>query len=254
MDWNAVAGISTGVLTLITAYYAYVTHRLLHENAGANAFQREAFELQMGAALCPHLFCSIEKMKSGLSLIVVNASNRPAFDVDLLLLSVFDNDELPLSTFMDKFVKTKNKTVAGIEERLADGTFYSVFNHMVYASFPTQRQVTIRFSPPATSDQYLLLFQFRDSRGTNYGQTYWFISSHSNRYALGSLQPEILRPVPRLDYEVTDDGPKLKVGDRERIPSELLRDFEPMFAAGLSSGWAPAFNLGIEDPGEWTTV
>ena len=256
MDWNATIGIATLALVGITGYYAWVTRRLLLENARANAFQREGFERQMEAVLRPRLFCALERSTSKLALMVVNASDQPGYDVDLLSLAVLHADELPLREFADRFVEPEHKgAITSMQGRLVDESFYCVFNHFVYAVFPPAQQVRVQFAPPVVSEGYYLLFQFRDSRGVNYAQTYWwFDRGDSGRFALGALDPQIIMRSPRLAYEVTHDGPKLKVSDRKGLPPDLLREFEPMFEASLPSGYAPSFSLGIEDVGKWTKL
>ena len=258
MDWNATIGTATVALVGITGYYAWVTHRLLLENARANAFQREGFERQMEAALRPLIFCALGRSTSKVALTVANASHQPAFDVDLWLLAVMNADEIPLNKFAERFVGPEDRNkVAALEGRLVDESFYCVFNRLVYPVFPPRQQVTIPFAPPVPSDGYYLLLKFRDCRGANYAQTYWWLDAgDKTRYALGAIDPHGLAQSPRIDFDVTSDSPKLSIDDRKRLPPNLLKDFEPMFLASLSSGFAPPFAIGfgVEDVGRWTSL
>jgi hypothetical protein len=209
----------------------------------------------MEAALRPQLFCVLECLASAQALTLFNAGDPAAFDVDLLFLAVLDAEKLPLAEFAEAFAEPEHRAkVVKIGERLVDGVAYCVYNHLVYPVFPPHQQVKVRFSHPVVSDDYYLLLQFRDARGVNYTQTYWFMRGDGSRYALGGIDPEILMKSPRLDYDVIANVPKLRVKHRQQLPPGLLRDFEPMFAASLSAGYAPAFDLGVEDVGEWTKL
>lgn len=255
-DYNTIVAIATVALVLITGYYAYITHRLLKENTAANAFQREAFERQLATALWPQLFCSIENVQGeSFALTLSNAGDKPAFDVDLLLLAVFDAEEISPIAFADRYAETDYKVhVAKVKERLADGIFFCVYNHIVYPLCPGRRRVQVPLNQPEHSDSYYLLIQFRDSLGTNYNQIYWFLKEdNSERYVLGSLDPATLVAGSRIDYDVTD-RPNLRPRNGQKILIKGFRDFSDMFSASVSAGWVPAFDIGVEDPGIWTEL
>lgn len=255
LDSNAIIAGATVVLVCVTAYYAYLTHRLASESKRANDFHRNAFERQLRAAIYPQLFCSAQTSSGETAVTIYNAGDNPAYDVDVIAITALSSEDIPVEKFVSEYVadeyRDEEKRIA---ERLMGGTFYGVFDHFVYPVFPPRRKVVVTIERSLPVDSIHLLLQFRDANGGNYAHYYWLMSDggQNERFVLGNVSPLSAMITPRIDYHATRGFMELRV-EYGAVPEEFS-EIASLFAASVSSGITTAGRAGVEDPGEWSAL
>ena len=236
----------TGVYVLLTGAYVLLTHKILRETRHANSRQ---FQL----TCLPHLFCSARPTPNGAELSVSNAGSMPAIDVEMLVLGIVDQEELPPQEFLRLYVKDRdrpNRRLTATE----DG-FYAIYDHPVYPYFPPKRQVKIPISYPVRIQLSVVFLQFRDIIGNNYHRLHWLFQSPgtllSQRYRLGSAMPMGIAPSPRILVSL-GEGPTISTEDGSPLAQHLRADLLPLFACSISAGFLNEGLRDVEDPGEWS--
>lgn len=234
--------LSSVILAILTGIYVLLTHKLLRENRQANEQQSRILTL-------PHLCCNVNEKKDKLMLTIRNIGNVPACDIDILAVAVYFEENIDIPTFMADYVRTKYRNYALRTDK--EGK-YGVYDHMVYAFFPFKKKIVTELSFPVCPEQTLTLLQYRSVLGVNYSSVYWFYKSEEGIYKLGALDPNIITPSPRVNY---DENSVLKTIDKCPIPKHIKEsDFLNTWNHSIPPGYTITPFLGVEDRGEWHDI
>jgi hypothetical protein len=203
----------------------------------------------------PAINCKIRDDSSNATFVIQNPSNIPAFDVDIWAVGAYSEEELDLSTFLTKYVSKKEHRDSPSLLTPTDEGFYGVFEHLFYPIFPQKQQNSSQLGFPLKPNGVYALVQFRDIKGTNYQQMYWFFyeASQSSRtpgnYRLGSLDPVVPVEAKRMQFDS-----KLKFETKKSIPDYLL-EFSIFWNASISTGLLKQTKyVNVEDRGKWETI
>lgn len=243
--------ISNILLAILTGFYVALTYRLVQETKKANDQNRQLFQRQFLLSTLPHLHLSVFRDVDESVITIHNTGNISAYDVDLLIVGIYNEDTIDVPTFMVKYVNPKYRETSLSAN---DEGFYGVYERIIYPIFPQKRKVVAPLSFLQMPDQILILLQFREVSGTNYSQVYWFtITSQKETgfYTLSSIDPNIVTPFPRVAFD--KDG-KLKAENGQPLAGHIIEYFEDFWNHSITAGYTLATWQGLEDRGEWKDV
>jgi hypothetical protein len=203
----------------------------------------------------PAINCKILDDDSAVSFVIQNPSNIPAFDVDIWAVGPYSEEEMDIPTFLVKYVAKKEYRDSSNNLTPTDEGYYGVYEHLYYPIFPQKQQNTTQLKFPLKPNSIYALVQFRDIKGTNYHQMYWFFSEGSDNgetptiHRLGSLSPEVPVVSARMEF-----GEKIEFDISKSVPKYLL-EFASFWNASISCGILnPSGFYGVEDRGKWDTI
>lgn len=238
MDTTSITNI---VLSLLTALYVILTFRILKENRRNNELSAH-----------PQLYCEVKIEGGEARFSIINPGGIPAIDVGALILAHYHEDDQDVMSFLNEHVGEgwpERKRIVDTH----DG-FYSVYDNFDFPVVPAGKRVSVSPGFSKLTDQFLVLFQFRNFFGENYYQVYWFCSDHRNtnrRITLGSIQPPGIGRTPRITF--TENH--LVTVKKSPIPPCVEKDFSPFFKHSIPSGITKAGTLnGHETREVWSDV
>ncbi|WP_456269646.1 hypothetical protein M1D97_04995 [Kushneria sp. AK178] len=245
--------LSNVLLAILTAFYVCFTYNLVRQAKKSNEHAQESFERQIRLANYPHLTCSAVLDGKEVKLAFRNSSSCPALDVDILALSSYSYSDMSVENFIVNHVKPDSD----FKKRLYDDpeeTFYSVYDHVVYSEFESNKKVSMNLVSPFAASCIHVLLQFRDISGINYARVYWFFwesQRGEERFRLGDIDPKCISPTPRIDFDqklslVTDGG--------ENPEKYIGKDFVSVWGSSIPSGHLLNSYRGVEDRGVWEDI
>jgi hypothetical protein len=249
-----ISGISTPVLAILTGIYVYLTRKLVKSSIEANRQNQQATKEQVRAMTAPYLRCSIYQLKDKLHFKLSNIGNGPAYDIDLLAIGHYSDDEVDISQFVAKDSKG-NLITPKLDE---DGLFH-IYDRICYGHVFHRSEADAHFAFPERPMDLTILLQYRDISSDNFAQIYWFFESFigpKRFYKLGACDPKVITVSPRIEFET--EPLKLVVEQSKELPNALTEasgyhEFKSSFKVAVSSGYfVPDFE--IEDRGEWTNI
>lgn len=242
--------ISNVVLAVLTGLYVILTYGLVKETRKATNQSRMFFEKQFLLSTLPHLYLSFHSDNSKLSLTLFNSGDMSAFDVDLIVIGVYNEDEIDIPTFVVKFARSREgrHTLTSTKEG-----HYGVFDHLYYSVFPRKRKVVAPIPFPILPNCIYCLLQYRNLSGINYSQVYFFYHQQKESkdiYRLSSINPKVITECPRVDYSGNDER-KLEAENEQPLPKHIDWEFMMFWKHSISSGLIGYLPPDIEDRGEW---
>jgi hypothetical protein len=247
---DAVAVTANLVLAALTAFYVYFTYKLLRQAIRANQLSQQAFERQFQLATYPRINCRAH-LKGGRAVLTVeNLGSFLSRDVDVLILGLYPEDDMPASQFVAEYVREDS----GFQRRLFGGEegFYGVYDHLLYPVAAERTRVVATLQFPMPPKQLTLLLQFRDITGTNYYNVYWFFlegeTTDEGRFRLGGLSPSTIAQAPRVSF---DEHLNLRGEAGSPLREDVVNDFEPVWRCSIPCGHLRGDYAGVEDRGEW---
>jgi len=153
--FNTLNAVSTFILAVLTGVYVFLTRRLLQETQRINDNSRQALERQFRLQTFPQLFCQLTLVENRLAVTVVNSSNNIAYDVDVVVVTVWTEGEMTIVDFLSKYVHPDHHDVA---PRVSADGFYGVFDRSWYPLFRTRSKVSLL--PPPQSVGRLSIFSY----------------------------------------------------------------------------------------------
>jgi hypothetical protein len=249
---NVILAIAT-LVSLIVAYKSLSLTKLFSEK-------------QLKILSHPYLFLAILVKKTKNYLELVNNTNLPAFDLDIIIISVFFDEEVPFGKFVKKHL-TK-----GLKYKITTDKegFYYLYDRLYYQIAPVNKRLIAQISTVNDPSQFFVMVQYRDIFGINYAQEYWFTKSfrqfgRSGYLKLSNLQPIPIRRSPRVDFKLdrkmlekeaatnTYEGIELITENKQRFPRFLL-EVRRMLKHSVSSGHIRSQVNDVEDRGTWTSL
>lgn len=201
-------------------------------------------------AFLPTITCKVQPDYEGsVVLSLLNLGDTPAFDVEVLALGYYNEDDSKLSDFIDKFVLKNAEALEGLTS--TDERFFGLFDRLCHFVVPQKQMNVVKLSFPIEPLGVYVFLQFRDVRGSNYFQLYWFFGRDYPRttYALGNISP----PAPMFFARIDTLNSELSTEDKSPIPSEL-NEFVLHLRSSFSSGYVTSDFAGPEDRGEWADI
>jgi len=251
MNSDILISFSSVFLAILTGIYVLLTYKLLKENKKSN-------EQQFRILTFPHLYCEIKKKGDKCMLVTYNVGNVPVYDVDILVVGVYSEEDIDIQTFMNTYVRTeyRNYNLQPHEER-----FYGIYDHICYLFFPTKKKIIGELNFCLRPDSVYILLQYRGILGINYSQVYWFFEDlEGNIYKLGGLDPEIITSSPRVTVDA-DLGsldliaPRpLKTLNGNPLPKHVKEKFLDVWIHSIPSGCTKVPLLDAEDRGKWEDI
>ena len=241
-----ISALSTLTLAILTGIYVYLTRKLVKSS-------NEAVRQQVRAMTAPYIRCYVYQSKKELRFKLSNVGNGPAYDIDLLVLGHYPEDELD-----SRFIAEDSKGNL-ITCELDEEEFFHVRDRIVYGYAFPRSEVDGSFDFPKRPRYLSILLQYRDISGDNFAQLFWFFESLAGRkkyYKLGACDPEVIQMSPRIGFEIKPRS--LIVEQNQKLPKALeeargYQDFKKSFEIAVSSGhFVPRFE--VEDRGEWKSI
>lgn len=249
-----ISGLSTFILAILTGIYVSLTRKLVKSSNEANQQNQQAIREQVRAMTAPYIRCYVYQSKNELHCKLSNVGNGPAYDIDLLVLGHYPEEDLG-SPFMAKDSEGNLITCEPDEE----GIFH-IFDRIVYGYAFPRSEVDGSFVFPERPPSLSILLQYRDISGDNFVQLYWFFESFSGRkkfYKLGACDPQVIQVSPRIEFGV--EPLKLVIEQDKELPKVLeqakgYQDFKKSFEVAVSSGYFVSDFVEVEDRGEWKSI
>jgi len=250
-----VSVMSTVALAILTGLYVYLTRKLLKSSIEANRQNQLAIKEQVRAMTSPYLRCAVYQLKDKLHFKLSNIGHGPAYDIDLLMIGHYSEDEFDVSQFV-----TKDSKGNLITTKLDEESNFHFFDRIIYGYASPKTEVNASFAFPERPKSLSILLQYRDISGDNFAQIYWFFESWvgpKKFYKLGGCEPKVVTVSPRIGFE-TEPFRRLVVEKGKKLPKALekargYREFNKCFNFSVSSGsFVPDFI--IEDRGEWKNI
>ncbi len=201
----------------------------------------------------PAINCKIKDVDPKAQFVIQNPSNIPAFDIDVWVIGIYSEEDLDIPTFFKKYVTQKeNKDPADWITPTEEG-FYGVYERLTFPIFPQKQQNNSQLQFPQKPGSILAFVQFRDIKGTNYHQVYWFFSEsiedEQRIYRLGSISPVVPCESNRMKFSL-----KIEVDITGTSP-EYFTNFASFWNSSFPSGFLSLKEFrGVEDRGEWETL
>jgi hypothetical protein len=251
------ASYATLVLVVLTGLYVFVTYRLARAAVEGNRIAREAFDQQSLVATYPQLACFASHKEGCVYLIIQNAGETPAFDVDAWVFLSYSAEEDDFRMFVERHVQEKHRgdVLSTILLRLVstDG-FFCISDRMVYFTMSRKKQVEVVLSaPPGLPDSFDVFLQFRDVVGRNFYAVYWFYigaGEAADRYRLGAVDPQDLGRWTRLEFTGFPSNEVVDPSGAE-LPEHFTRT---VWKSAISAGRLTTEWDGVEDRGEWSDL
>lgn len=242
-----ISGLSTLTLAILTGIYVTLTRKLVKSS-------NEAIKQQVRAMTAPYIRCYVYQSKNEPRLKLSNVGNGPAYDIDLLVLGHYLEEDLD-SRFIAKDSKGNLITCELDEEG-----FFHIFDRFVYGYAFPRSEVDGPFVFPKRPHSLSILLQYRDVSGDNFAQLFWFFEDSSGRkkyYKLGACDPKVTQVSPRIEFET--EPLRLVVEEDRELPKALqeahgYRHFERAFCISVSSGFFVPGWVWVEDRGEWKSI
>ncbi len=188
-------------LAILTAIYVVITFLILNTN-----------QRFIKANLMPIFFPQISLHGSSLQFKLTNYSLYPAYDVDIWLIGIYDEESVPHKSLLQK--KYKKEIKINFENTLFkkdEFDFYGIRDRACYSAFPPKSQCL--FSPQFSKmpEQLHLILQFRDAMGKNYLYQAWLYreGKKENYLKMGYLNYSLLKAVGRIDFDCFLDGKEI---------------------------------------------
>jgi hypothetical protein len=238
------------VLALLMGLYVVLTYRLVNETKKVTEQNRALFERQFLLSTLPHLHISIGSDKATQAVTVYNSGEMAAYDVDLLIVATYNEDEIDIPTFMVRFVSPDHRR---FPPTATDEGFYGVYDHLVYPIFPKKRKVVAKLDTSISPGGIYCLLQFRDVSGTNYSHVYWFYEQEYEEgriYRLGSIEPNNVTQSPRINFSFSKEK-KLLAENKQPIPQYVSKEFSEFWEHSIPCGYTKTASYDVEDRGQW---
>lgn len=97
-----ISGLSTVVLAILTGIYVYLTRKLVKLSDEANRRNQQAVREQIRVMIAPYLRCSVYQSRDELRFKLSNVGSGPAFDIDVLAIGHYSEEDLDISQFAGK--------------------------------------------------------------------------------------------------------------------------------------------------------
>ena len=205
-------------------------------------------------SLIPSLYCSIQNLKTTVGMIINNVGGVSAFDIDVIIVGAYFEEDLDILSFISKYVTKEDKKK--IDLKPTNEGSYGVFDRLVYPVFPQKRSVFSLLGLPIKPGSLYVLLQYRDIQGSNYHQQFWFFDNNFNSsksdYRLGSLDPAVPVSYPRIDYG--DEKPMILRIKNRKLPRYISNGIGKLFSSSISSGLVKNAKLDVEDRGKWSDL
>ncbi len=238
------------LLATLTAVYVWLTFVLIREN-------NKSSEKHFRILTLPHLFCKIYLNGDQVHLVVYNTGHAQAYNVDLLSLISYSEDNISVEDFSKKYMNNKlNDAVNAENEKLSihksDEGIYSVYDRVCYFHLPTNMKVDSEYHIPIPPFYISLLLQYCDLFGNNFVQLLDYCEENGS-YKMISKKNSAPEKAPRI--ELGDKMGDLVTEDRKAMPKHIKEHFVKEFKTAISAGYLrhpkPFF---IEDRGEWSKL
>jgi hypothetical protein len=273
--WIAASAVATLFLAVATAAFVYAAFKqipILRESQHAAARSAEAaaraadaaetavevnrsaaFD-QSIAAVFPMLFLTLRTSSYGPKVEIANRGQVPAVDVDLRILMVFFEEDVPLAEFAEKYFRDSDRL--GLEEAGPVGEDgWALADHLIYTYIPSQIKVTAECPSPLPPKNIYVLVQSRDVLGRNYARLDWYhLVEGEDRYRFSGEARHPAVHSPRLGLDFKPD-PEEGAAEEGKMPpfleEEIARDIEPMSSHVFSVAYLREGAADWEDRGEW---
>lgn len=249
-----ISGMSTLVLAILTGIYVYLTRKLVKSSNEANRQNQQAIKEQIRVMTAPYLRCNVCELDEKLGIKLSNIGNAPAYDIDLLILGHYYEEEVDITKFV---AKDGNGNL--IKFNLDEEGFFHIYDRICYGYAFPRSEVSALLQFPERPSSVTMLIQYRTMSSDNYAQIYWFFENSDETkqfYKLGVCDPKVIQVSPRIEYEL--ETLKLVVENNEEIPAALkestgYREFNDAFKFAVSSGYFVG-GFDVEDRGEWKNI
>lgn len=193
------------ILASLTFVYVTLTYFLLRNTI----HQNKVFIEQLRINTIPLFDCEvpINSKSHKPEIIIRNIGQVPAFDIDIYISGILNDDIIPRNKLIEKYVIKKvknNKIIIGRinldeVELIGDGQ-YGIYERGVYPTLPPKRLIDYATDYKIAINQFEILIQFRDYLGNNYAQLYWFFQDDDKTcFKFGLMEPNVPKITPRLD-------------------------------------------------------
>lgn len=258
MNIEIISSITNIVLSIVTVGSLYIAYKTLSLNKSFN-------DRQLNILSKPTLFLSIFNDQKIYTLELTNLSNIPAYDIDIILVSVFNEEDLALKDFIKKYLRMSLKYKVNSDKE----GFYYLYDRLYYQIWPLKKQLKTPIITVNAPDQLFVLTQYRDIFGNNYAQEYWFTKSlsdsgHNKYLKLCDLQPIPISKTSHIAFKFKASDFKVKkcndyisseLQTEDKSPlSHFVQGFNEMIKHSLPSGYTNVEMNQSEDRGEWKDI
>jgi len=243
--------VSTVALAIFTGLYVYLTRKLVESSNKANLQAQHTLREQIRAMTAPYLWCAVKESNGDLHLKLSNVGSGPAYDVDVLALGHYHEDDFDVVQFV-----AKDPTDGVVSCQIDNEGFFHVYDRIVYGHAFPRSEVDALFAFPQRPQSLSLLLQYRDLSGENHTQIYWFFESldaPAKSWKLGACVPRVVQVSPRVELGLAGG---LTLEDEGEFPAELEDEydrFKESFEKGISSGYFHT-RRDVEDRGQWRSI
>lgn len=186
---NLYSGLLAVVLTIAVAYLALRSLRS----------QQQSLRLSMLPIFSPRVFMSAQ----GSTLALENYSNYPAYDVDLWIIGIYYQHDIPYKSLLGRQYKSKTKISFSRGLYSLKWKDYGVVDHITHYAFPPESRCVMDLNFVTPPDSLQLVLQFRDTMKNNYLHQSWLFKDKSSHMEealkLGALKTSF-KPAKRINY------------------------------------------------------
>lgn len=248
---NNVSASANLILATLTGVYAFLTYMLLAESRKANQSNVQLSQEQTRISMMPLLYCDAIPHENKAQLNVYNIGRVPAYDVDLYIIAVYSEEDKDIPTFIFENASTRGRTfnITANEEG-----FYGVFERAVYPIFPFGKKAELVLEAPEGYEMLFVLIQFRDVYNNNYSQLYLFTKENdtdTGRYALGSLEPQVLCVTPRLVMQIDQEKSDLVLESGGDRPFKFWLEFIELYRHAIPIRYLNITTMYVCEKGLW---
>lgn len=182
-------------LVVLTTVYVILTFRILRAN-----------QKILKANLMPILSPRVLVKKNSLQFELKNYSSYPAYDIDIWLIGVYYEENVPYKSLLQKKYEKEIKIDFrnSLFEFDDEVRFYGVVDRVIYCTFPPKNKCSFIPQFAKIPESMNLILQYRDAIGKNYLYQTWLFrefNGKSNVFKSGYLRHLPLKHVNRIDYE-----------------------------------------------------
>jgi hypothetical protein len=219
------------ILFVITAFYAWFTHRILQEIRQENNLYKSVIEKQLRIAACPHIYCDMQPdlQTGGFHLEIYNVGNVPAYDLHISTIGTYTEETMDIPTFMRTYVQPRYRKYPLQVDKVG---YYGIRSSVRFAMLPYQKRLAIALTLPMRPVDIYALVQYREILGNNYYQVYCFSDLDAKgNYRANILEPSTFEQMERFHFYDIDDA---KISAAEKLCPYHVLDFIDLWNHSLS--------------------
>jgi hypothetical protein len=219
------------ILLMITAFYAWFTHKTLQEMRHESNLYRAVLEKQLKVTAFPHIYCDLQPdfQTGGLQLEIYNVGNVPAYDIHVSTIGTFTEETMDIPGFMRTHIQPRYRKYPLQVDKVG---YYGIRSSVRFSMLPCQKRLAIALMLPMRPVDIYALVQYREVLGGNYYQVYCFSDLDTKgNYRANILEPSRIELLERFHFYDMDDA---KIPPTEKSLPYPVVDFIDLWNHSLS--------------------